>query len=203
MSRRSSAITSRPDSGRSCPDRRDLCEHAACTATFVLAATRPLSAGRRRGHELPRFARLVVRSAGRHGRSLIAHRACGMWVQRMGVEPHWDGQACRRIPKHEFTQLTLDVYRTTGGRARPGPAVGRPPGGLRGLLERAFPLRRTRVPNRDWAYTRVKVALLVFKWRNWENRSSDHTLFTPIEPERLPVGNQLNLEFGRGSMSPF
>ena len=49
----------------------------------------------------------------------------------------------------------------------------------------------------------VKVALLVFKWRNWENRSSDHTLFTPIEPERLPVGNQLNLEFGRGSMSPF
>ena len=117
LSRRSSAITSRPDSGRSCPDRRDL---------NMLPARRRLCWLRHDRSQLVdveatscRFARLVVRSAGRHGRSLIAHRACGMWVQRMGVEPHWDGQACRRIPKHEFTQLTLYVYRTTGGRARP------------------------------------------------------------------------------------
>ena len=30
-----------------------------------------------------------------------------------------------------------------------------------------------------------------------------HTFFIPFAPERLPGGNQLNLEFGRGSMSAF
>ena len=49
----------------------------------------------------------------------------------------------------------------------------------------------------------VKVALLVFQWGIYKNRSFLHRLFIPFEPERLPGGNQLHLEFGRGSMSAF
>ena len=48
-----------------------------------------------------------------------------------------------------------------------------------------------------------KVALLVFQWGIYKNRSFLHRLFIPFKPERPSSGNQLNLEFGRGSMSPF
>ena len=105
LSRRSSGITSRPESRRNCPDRRNL----------------SLQSGRRRwcwprhdGSQLVdvevtscRFAGLVVRSVGRHDRSLNALRACGAWGLRMGVQAKWDGQACCRHRKHAYLLLLL------------------------------------------------------------------------------------------------
>ena len=153
LSRRSSAIMSRPESRRGCPDRREL---------NMLSARRCWRPSRHGSSQMVddevtscRFAGLVVRSVGRHVRSLIAHRACGAWVMRLEVQPSQDGHPCRPNPKTLFNLLTLKLYRTTGGRARPGPAVSRPLGGLGGRLGRAFPPGRTRVPNGDWGTTRV------------------------------------------------
>ena len=59
--------------------------------------------------------------------------------------------------RHTFNQFTLELSRTTVGRARPGPTLSRPPGGLGGRLERTIQPGRTRVPIGDCAPTRVNV----------------------------------------------
>jgi len=114
LSRRSSAIMSRPESRRGCPDRREL---------NMLSARRCWRPSRHGSSQMVddevtscRFAGLVVRSVGRHVRSLIAHRACGAWVMRLEVQPSQDGHPCR--PNPIFLKLTysnaLPPYRGSG-----------------------------------------------------------------------------------------
>ena len=101
LSRRSSAITSRPETRRACPDRR---------TCVLLSARRTLCSPRHDRSQLVdvettscHFARLVVHSVGPRDRRLSAQRACGAQVFRLEVSSMWDGMDGRR---------TADIVKT-------------------------------------------------------------------------------------------
>ena len=151
LSRRSSDITSRPETRRACPDRRTcvLLSARRYTPNVVLSSTRPLSAGRRRDHELPLCS---PRRPWCWTAWPEAHCSTSMWSTGFpaGGVVHVGWRGWPSDGRHTFNQFTLELSRTTVGWARPGPTLNRPPGGLGGRLERTVPPRRTRVAIRDW-----------------------------------------------------
>ena len=101
LSRRSSSITSRPETRRACPDRR---------TCVLLSARRTLCSPRHDRSQLVdvettscHFARLIVHSVGPRGRRLSAQRACGAQAYRLEVSSMWDGMDGRR---------TADIVKT-------------------------------------------------------------------------------------------
>ena len=103
LSRRSSAITSRPETRRACPDRR---------TCVLLSARRTLCSPRHDRSQLVdvettscHFARLIVHSVGPRGRRLSAQRACGSQGFRLEVSSMWDSEDGRRTADIRLTNL--------------------------------------------------------------------------------------------------